>query len=82
MCVCVRGGKSFFFERQRLSHLIHRDYKHYFGISLGIIFSDDTHRTTSQRESTIETNTSGQFLAVLSLPQQFRINKVYFCSII
>lgn len=27
-----------FFERQRLSQLIHRDYKHYFGISLGIIF--------------------------------------------
>lgn len=36
------------FERQRLSQLIHRDYKHYFGISLGINFFDDTDRTTSE----------------------------------
>jgi hypothetical protein len=49
----------FFFEtereRQRLSQLIHRDYKNYFGISLGINF-DDIDRTEVLRQ-----NTSGQF---------------------
>ena len=41
------------------SELIHRDYKHYFGISLGIIFS---RWYRSEREGSIDReNTSGQF---------------------